>query len=152
VLIPDFKGLGLRGMVKAKPDVLNHNIETVRRVFPSVRAKGDYDYSLELLRRVKELDAGMVTKSGMMVGLGETFDEVLDTMRDLRAVDIDLLTIGQYLRPTKKHIAIDRFYTPEEFAALRDAGLRMGFKHVAAGPLVRSSYHAEEQHGAAAIG
>jgi len=149
VLIPDFKGMGLRGMILAKPDVLNHNIETVRRVFHGVRPKGSYDYSLELLRRVKQLDPGMVTKSGMMVGLGETYDEVLDTMRDLRAVDIDLLTIGQYLRPSQKHTPIDRFYTPQEFAALRDAGLSMGFKHIAAGPLVRSSYHAEEQHGAA---
>ncbi len=149
VLIPDFKGMGLRGMILAKPDVLNHNIETVRRVFHGVRPKGSYDYSLELLRRVKQLDPGMVTKSGMMVGLGETYDEVLDTMRDLPAVDIDLLTIGQYLRPSQKHTPIDRFYTPQEFAALRDAGLSMGFKHIAAGPLVRSSYHAEEQHGAA---
>ncbi|MBI4313102.1 MAG: lipoyl synthase [Chloroflexi bacterium] len=151
VLIPDFRGMGLRGMVHAKPDVLNHNIETVRRVFHGVRPKGSYDYSLELLRRVKELDPGMATKSGMMVGLGEEWDEVLETMRDLRSVDCDLLTIGQYLRPSKKHAAIERFYTPAEFAALRDEGLRMGFKHVAAGPLVRSSYHAGEQHAAAAV-
>jgi lipoic acid synthetase len=149
VLIPDFKGMGLRGMVRAQPDVLNHNIETVRRVFHSVRPKGSYDYSLELLRRVKELDSAMVTKSGMMVGLGETWSEVLETMGDLRAVACDLLTIGQYLRPSQKHTPIVRYYTPQEFAALRAEGLAMGFKHVAAGPLVRSSYHAGEQHAAA---
>ncbi|MBI2172256.1 MAG: lipoyl synthase [Chloroflexi bacterium] len=149
VLIPDFQGMGLRGMVRAQPDVLNHNIETVRRVFHSVRPKGSYDYSLELLRRVKELDPAMATKSGMMVGLGETWSEVLETMGDLRSVACDLLTIGQYLRPSQKHAPIERFYTPQEFAALRDEGLAMGFKHVAAGPLVRSSYHAGEQHAAA---
>ncbi|MBI4339857.1 MAG: lipoyl synthase [Chloroflexi bacterium] len=151
VLIPDFRGAGLRGMVQARPDVLNHNIETVRRVFHSVRPKGSYDYSLELLRSVKELDPGMVTKSGMMVGLGETWEETLGTMRDLRKVGCDLLTVGQYLRPSKKHVAIERFYAPGEFAALREAGLRLGFRHVAAGPLVRSSYHAEEQHSAASL-
>ena len=150
-LIPDFKGNGLKTMLRARPDVLNHNIETVRRVFHGVRPKGDYDYSLELLRQVKELDAGMVTKSGMMVGLGETWDEILETMADLRSVDCDLLTIGQYLRPSQKHIAVDRFYTPEEFSQLREEGMRMGFRHVASGPLVRSSYHADEQHSAASL-
>ena len=148
-LIPDFKGNGLKTMLRARPDVLNHNIETVRRVFHGVRPRGDYDYSLELLRQVKEMDPVMVTKSGMMVGLGETWGEILETMADLRAVDCDLLTIGQYLRPSQKHITIDRFYTPEEFLRLREEGMRMGFRHVAAGPLVRSSYHADEQHSAA---
>ena len=151
VLIPDFQGQGLRSVLRAQPDVLNHNIETVRRVFKSVRAKGDYDYSLELLRRVKEMDPAMVTKSGMMVGLGERWDEVLQTMRDLRAVDCKLLTIGQYLRPSDKHASVERFYRPDEFNALRDEGMRMGFSHVAAGPLVRSSYHAEEQLDAASL-
>ena len=150
-LIPDFKGQGLRTMVRALPDVLNHNIETVRRVFRGVRPKGDYDYSLELLRLVKEMDPAMTTKSGMMVGLGETWDEILATMADLRAVDCDLLTIGQYLRPSPQHIGIARFYTPEEFARLRDEGMRMGFRHVAAGPLVRSSYLADEQHAAGSL-
>ena len=150
-LIPDFKGQGLKTMVRARPDVLNHNIETVRRVFHGVRPKGDYDYSLELLRQVKEIAPGMATKSGMMVGLGETWDEILETMTDLRAVGCDLLTIGQYLRPSPKHIDISKFYTPEEFVRLRDEGMRLGFRHVAAGPLVRSSYHADEQHSAAAL-
>ncbi len=150
-LIPDFKGSGLKTMVRARPDVLNHNIETVRRVFHGVRPKGDYDYSLELLRLVKEMDPTMATKSGMMVGLGETWDEILETMADLRAVDCDLLTIGQYLCPTPKHAKVEKFYTPEEFVRMRDEGLRMGFRHVAAGPLVRSSYHADEQHSAASL-
>ena len=151
VLVPDFQEQGLRSVVRAGPDVLNHNIETVRRVFHGVRPKGDYDYSLELLRLAKELDAGMVTKSGMMVGLGERWDEILQTMADLRAVDCNLLTIGQYLRPSQKHAPVERFYTPREFAELRDEGMRMGFRHVAAGPLVRSSYHADEQHSAASL-
>lgn len=151
VLIPDFNDWGIRGMIKVQPDVLNHNIETVRRVFHGVRPRGDYDYSLRLLQRTKELDPSMVTKSGMMVGLGERWEEVLETMRDLRAVDCELLTIGQYLRPSKRHAPIDRFYTPQEFARLREAGLAMGFRHVAAGPLVRSSYHADAQHQAASM-
>ncbi|MEX0762988.1 MAG: lipoyl synthase [Dehalococcoidia bacterium] len=151
VLIPDFGGSqdSLAAVVKAQPEVLNHNIETVRRVFKKVRPKGDYDLSLELIRRVKEIDPRMPTKSGMMVGLGETMDEVLETMRDLRAVDCDLLTVGQYLRPSQKHHPLIRFYHPREFEQLRDEGMKMGFKHVAAGPLVRSSYHADEQHEAA---
>ncbi|MFH1140872.1 MAG: lipoyl synthase [Chloroflexota bacterium] len=150
-LIPDFKGQGLKTMVRVRPDVLNHNIETVRRVFHGVRPKGDYDYSLDLLRQVKEMDPTTATKSGMMVGLGETWDEILATMADLRAVDCDLLTIGQYLRPSPKHIDISKFYTPKEFARLREEGMCMGFRHVASGPLVRSSYHADEQHSAAAL-
>ena len=150
-LIPDFQGMGLRTMVRAKPDVLNHNIETVRRVFPAVRAKGDYNYSLELLGEVKALQPNMVTKSGMMVGLGEEWDEILQTMDDLREVNCDLLTIGQYLRPSKKHAPISKFYTPDEFQTLASEGLKRGFSHVAAGPLVRSSYHADEQHSAAAL-
>ena len=148
VLIPDFDGNedALAKVVAAQPQVLNHNIESVERVFRRVRPRGDYRQSLELLRRVKELDPDMPTKSGIIVGMGETIDEVKQTMADLRAVDCDLLTIGQYLRPSIKHIRIDRFYTPAEFEELRQAGESMGFKHVASGPLVRSSYHADEQH------
>ena len=151
VLIPDFDGNGdaLARVVSAQPQVLNHNIESVERVFRLVRPKGDYWQSLELIRRVKELDPEMPTKSGIIVGMGETVDEVKQTMADLRAVNCDLLTIGQYLRPSIKHIRIDRFYTPAEFEELRVAGEAMGFKHVASGPLVRSSYHADEQHDAA---
>lgn len=151
VLIPDFQGdwEALASVMDAGPETLNHNIETVRRVFPKVRHKGVYELSLELLARAKELDANAVTKSGMMVGLGETWDEILETMRDLRAVDCDLLTIGQYLRPSPKHAPLARWYTPDEFGELRDEGHAMGFKHVASGPLVRSSYHADEQHEAA---
>ena len=148
-LIPDFRGNGLKTMIKARPDVLNHNIETVRRVFHDVRPKGDYDYSLDLLRQVKQMDPHMPTKSGMMVGLGETWDEVMETMDDLCAVDCDLLTVGQYLRPSQKHAPVSRFYTPQEFANITKEGMRRGFKHVAAGPLVRSSYHAEDQYSAA---
>ena len=152
VLIPDFDGSddALAQVVAAQPQVLNHNIESVERVFRRVRPRGDYRQSLELLRRVKELDPTMPTKSGIIVGMGETTDEIRQTMADLRAVDCDLLTIGQYLRPSLKHTPIDRFYTPAEFDDLRRAGEQLGFKHIAAGPLVRSSYHADEQHAAAA--
>ena len=151
VLIPDFCGNhdALNTVMAAKPDTLNHNIETVRRVFHRVRPKGDYDRSLELLTRSKMIDSEAVTKSGMMVGLGETWDEIINTMQDLLNVGCDLLTIGQYLRPTEKHIKLDRWYTPEEFEELAKQGYEMGFKHVASGPLVRSSYHADEQHSAA---
>ena len=150
VLIPDFNGnrSSLETVIKALPDVLNHNIETCRRVFRVVRPKGDYDQSLELLRRVKELNPNIPTKSGMMVGLGETEDEIIETMNDLRKVNCDLLTIGQYLRPSKKHHEIDKFYHPKEFTKFEHIGMELGFKHVAAGPLVRSSYHADEQHKA----
>jgi lipoic acid synthetase len=151
VLIPDFDGNAdaLATVMAAKPDTLNHNIETVRRVFQRVRPKGNYDQSIELLAQARSTDPNSVTKSGMMVGLGETRDEILDTMRDLRSVGCDLLTIGQYLRPTPKHVALSRWYAPEEFDELAREGEAMGFKHVAAGPLVRSSYHADEQHAAA---
>ena len=150
-LIPDFDGNwdALERVMEAGPETLNHNIETVRRVFSRVRAKGDYDQSLELLRRAKQLAPYGVTKSGMMVGLGETRNEIAETMADLRAVDCDLLTIGQYLRPSDKHAPLSRWYTPDEFEELREVGESMGFRHVASGPLVRSSYHADEQHKAA---
>ena len=151
VLIPDFEGNwdALETVMAAAPDTLNHNIETVRRVFHRVRPRGDYDQSLELLARARNLARGGVTKSGMMVGLGETWDEIVETMRDLRSVDCDLLTIGQYLRPSQKHTPLAKWYTPEEFDELRREADALGFKHVASGPLVRSSYHADEQHEAA---
>ena len=151
VLIPDFCGNwdALSTVMAARPDTLNHNIETVRRVFHPVRPKGDYDQSLELLARAKALAPDGVTKSGMMVGLGETWDEIVETMHDLRSVDCDLLTVGQYLRPSQKHVALARWYTPDEFEELRQEGEALGFRHVASGPLVRSSYHADEQHEAA---
>ena len=150
-LIPDFEGnwSALDTVMSARPDTLNHNIETVRRIFGRVRPKGDYDQSLELLSRARALDPGAVTKSGMMVGLGETWDEILRTMSDLRSVDCDLLTIGQYLRPSRKHVALAKWYTPEEFAELKREAESLGFQHVASGPLVRSSYHADEQHATA---
>jgi lipoic acid synthetase len=146
VLIPDFKGdpEALRTVLEARPEILNHNIETVRRVFKRVRHGGNYDRSLELLRRVKAWGYPSLTKSGMMVGLGEEWEEILETMRDLRAVDCDILTIGQYLQPGKDYAPVSKFYTPEEFAALKAIGLRMGFRHVESGPLVRSSYHADD--------
>ena len=150
-LIPDFEGNwdALERVMEAGPETLNHNIETVRRVFSRVRPKGGYDQSLELLKRAKEFAPHGVTKSGMMVGLGETRDEIAVTMADLRAVECDLLTIGQYLRPSDKHAPLSRWYTPDEFEELRELGESMGFRHVASGPLVRSSYHADEQHKAA---
>ena len=151
VLIPDFDGswTALRKVIDARPEVLNHNIESTKRVFPKVRARGDYQLSLDLLAKAKEMEPTTVTKSGIIVGMGEDKEEILETMRDLRTVDCDLLTIGQYLRPSAKHLPIDRFYHPNEFAELGKAGEEMGFKHVASGPLVRSSYHADQQHAAA---
>ena len=151
LLIPDFEGNwdALATVMDSRPDTLNHNIETVRRVFSRVRPRGDYDQSLELLRRTRELDRNAVTKSGIMVGLGETWDEIIETMRDLRSVDCNLLTIGQYLRPSDKHTPLIKWYTPSEFDELKVAGGELGFDHVASGPLVRSSYHADEQHASA---
>ena len=153
VLIPDFKGQDapLQAVMRAKPDVLNHNIETVPRIFPKVRAGGRYVRSLELLERAKQLAPETPTKSGMMVGLGETYDEIVEVMSDLREANVDLLTIGQYLRPRGQYeyVAMDRYYHPDEFAKLKEEGLRLGFKHVESGALVRSSYHAHEQIEAA---
>jgi lipoyl synthase len=152
VLIPDFKGDGeaLRAVLEAEPDILNHNIETVPRLFRAVRSGGNYRRSLDLLARAKAEARRGLTKSGMMVGLGETWDEVLATMRDLRAVSCDILTIGQYLSPGRDYAPIARYYHPDEFIALKGEGLAMGFRHVESGPLVRSSYHADEQAVAAA--
>jgi lipoic acid synthetase len=147
LLIPDFKGneAALRIVVEAKPDILNHNLETVRRLYRLARPGGRYDRALELLARAKAMDPSMPTKSGLMVGLGEEWDELLTAMRDLRSVNVDLLTIGQYLRPSAAHLPVARFYTPDEFAELKRVGLQMGYRHVESGPLVRSSYHAWEQ-------
>lgn len=152
VLTPDFEGnpAAVRTIVEAGPDIHNHNIETVPRLYPRVRPKAKYAQSLELLRRAKVWGPfGMMTKSGIMVGLGETLDEVVQVMRDLRAVECDIMTIGQYLRPSPWHLPIQRYVRPEEFAELKRIGLELGFKHVESGPLVRSSYHAHEQTTAA---
>ena len=145
VLIPDFKGVwwALDIVIAARPDILNHNMETVARLYSLVRPQATYERSLELLKRAK--DAGMVTKSGVMLGLGETVEEVLEVMRDLRASECDILTLGQYLQPTKEHLPVDRYVHPDEFRWLKGKGLEMGFRHVESGPLVRSSYHAEGQ-------
>ena len=147
LLIPDFKGSehALRLVVEAKPDILNHNLETIERLYRLARPGGRYARALELLRRTKEIDPGMLTKSGLICGLGEEWDELLAAMRDLRAQGVDILTLGQYLRPSSQHLPIARYYTPAEFAELRRHGLAMGYRHVEAGPLVRSSYHAWEQ-------
>ena len=145
VLIPDFEGSeeALATVLAERPDILNHNIETVRRLFPPIRPQGKYDRSIELLGRAKRL--GARTKSGLIVGMGETVEEVREVMRDLRTAGCDILTIGQYLQPTKQHLPVSRFYHPDEFASLKAEGLAMGFAHVESGPLVRSSYHAEQQ-------
>ena len=145
VLIPDFRGewWALQRVMDARPDILNHNTETVPRLYLQVRPQAKYDRSLELLRRAKQ--GGMVTKSGLMLGLGERTEEVLDVMRDLRGVSCDILTLGQYLQPTKDHLPVDRYVHPDEFRRLKEEGLAMGFRHVESGPLVRSSYHAEHQ-------
>ena len=147
VLIPDFQGnrKALATVVEAGPVVLNHNIETVPRLYARARPKAIYVQSLELLRQVKELDPAMTTKSGLMVGLGETHKELVSTLKDLRTHECDLLTIGQYLRPSRKHLAIERYYEPHEFEKLGDIARQLGFVHVESGPLVRSSYHAGEQ-------
>jgi lipoic acid synthetase len=148
VLIPDFKGhwQDLETVLSAKPDILNHNVETVPRLHKEVRPQAKYDRSLELLRRAKA--AGFVTKSGLMLGLGEEAEEIAATLRDLATVPLDVLTIGQYLRPSVKHLPIQRWVTPEEFAHWKKFGLEIGFKVVESGPLVRSSYHADEQASA----
>lgn len=146
VLIPDFQGAAddLRVVMDARPDVLNHNVETVERLQRRVRAKAFYSRSLEVLRRAKEMAPAGLTKSGLMLGVGETWDEILQTMADLRGVGCDIVTIGQYLRPTLTHLPIEKYYAPKEFLALRGEGRKMGFRHVESGPLVRSSYHAHE--------
>jgi lipoyl synthase len=147
VLTPDFKGDrdAIQTLIDARPDTFNHNIETVPRLYPAVRPQAKYGRSLEVLRYVKEINPEGLTKSGFMVGLGEAEEELHETMRDLRDHDVDILTIGQYLRPSENHLPMSRYYTPQEFASLRKYGFELGFKHVESGPLVRSSYHAHEQ-------
>jgi len=147
VLIPDFQGIeaALRIVLDARPDILNHNTETVPRLYPAVRSGARYWRSLHLLANVKKFAPGMLSKSSVMVGLGESMDELLEVFRDLAAQQLDILTVGQYLRPSKDHLPIARFYTPEEFRTLKQEALVMGFRHVESGPLVRSSYHAHEQ-------
>jgi lipoic acid synthetase len=143
-LIPDFKGEwhNIDRMIEAAPEIISHNLETVRRLTRQVRIQAKYDRSLEVLKYLK--DQGQKrTKSGVMLGLGETEEEVLETMRDLRAAEVDILTLGQYLQPTPKHLPVVEFITPEQFDFYRERGLEMGFKYVESGPLVRSSYHAE---------
>jgi lipoic acid synthetase len=147
VLIPDFQGKeeAIRIVVEARPEILNHNTESVPRLYRAVRSGARYERTLRLLEYAKEVDPKTVTKSGVMVGLGEETSELLDVFRDLAAVGTDVLTIGQYLRPSKDHLPMTRYYQPEEFVSLRDEALKMGFRHVESGPLVRSSYHAHEQ-------
>lgn len=145
VLIPDFQGdaEALQIVMDAKPEILNHNVETVPRLYRTVRPQANYKQSMTLLKRAKR--GGMVTKSGFMVGIGEEVDEVYALLRDLREHDVDIVTIGQYLRPSPEHLPISRYVHPEEFDRFREYGLNLGFKHIESGPLVRSSYHAEAQ-------
>jgi lipoic acid synthetase len=147
VLPSDMKGdyESLHTLMDAKPDIFNHNIETVRRLTKRVRARATYDRSLELLKRVKEIAPNTPTKSSIMVGLGETKEEILQAMDDLLAHNVDIMTIGQYLQPSRKHLNVERYYRPEEFEDLKQIALEKGFRHCEAGPLVRSSYHADEQ-------
>lgn len=153
LLIPDFKGsdVALALVTETKPDILNHNLETVERLYRIARPGGRYRRALRLLRRAKELNPELITKSGMMCGLGEQWEELIKAMRDLRDVRVDILTLGQYLRPSKDHLPVARFYSPREFEELRLLGSEMGFRHVESGPLVRSSYHAWEQVQSATV-
>jgi lipoic acid synthetase len=143
-LIPDFAGNweNLQRIIDVSPEIVSHNLETVRRLTKQVRIQAKYDRSLDLLFRLKK--GGMRTKSGFMLGLGETKDEVLETMEDLRSVQVDILTLGQYLQPTRKHLPVQEFITPEQFKEYEEIGLKMGYRFVESGPLVRSSYHAEK--------
>jgi lipoyl synthase len=147
VLIPDFQGNedALRIVLNARPDVLNHNIETVSRLYRTARPGGRYERALQLLRRSRDIEPSIPTKSGLMVGLGERWDELVTTLTDLRAAGVQIVTIGQYLRPSLANLPMARYYTPAEFAELKRIGLDLGFGHVESGPLVRSSYHAHEQ-------
>jgi len=149
VLIPDFKGVwwALQLVMDAKPDILNHNIETVPRLYYIVRPQAKYERSLELLQQARDMDPDgkIFTKSGMMLGLGEEWDEIIEVLHDLRAHNVDIITIGQYLRPSFRHLPVMKYYTPAEFKELKEIAKAMGFKHVESGPLVRSSYHAHEQ-------
>ncbi|HEX5179888.1 MAG TPA: lipoyl synthase [Gemmatimonadaceae bacterium] len=147
VLVPDFQGDedAIQTVLDAEPDIYNHNTETVPRLYKRCRPGGRYERVLRIFRFVKAIAPHIPTKTGIILGMGETIPEVEHTMRELRTVDVDILTLGQYLRPSAQHIPLDRYYTPEEFRALRETGLAMGYRHVESGPLVRSSYHAWEQ-------
>ncbi len=147
VLIPDFKGSreALQIVIAARPEILNHNVETVPRLFRTVQPQDRYEWALATLRNARQLDPEVLTKSGIMLGLGETLDEVKAVLDDLRACGVDIITIGQYLQPSKRHLPIERYYTPEEFEDLKHYGMEIGFRWVESGPLVRSSYHAEQQ-------
>ncbi|MFE0557224.1 lipoyl synthase [Paenibacillus sp. NPDC058910] len=147
VLIPDFMGNeeALKIVMDVKPDILNHNIETVERMSDRVRAKAKYTRSLQLLQNAKAMQPDIPTKSSIMLGVGEQWHEILEAMDDLRSVGCDIMTIGQYLQPSPKHLNVEKYYTPEEFAILKEEGMKRGFSHVESGPLVRSSYHAHEQ-------
>ncbi|MGD7024064.1 lipoyl synthase [Rossellomorea vietnamensis] len=152
VLPSDMGGVfdNIKTLMDSKPDIMNYNIETVRRMTPRVRARATYDRTLEFLSRAKELQPEIPTKSSIMVGLGETKEEIIETMDDLRASNVDIMAIGQYLQPSKKHLKVQKYYHPDEFAELRKIAMEKGFSHCEAGPLVRSSYHADEQVNAAA--
>jgi len=147
VLIPDFQGNreALETVLEAKPQILNHNIETVERLSDRVRSKAKYHRSLELLQTSKQINAKIPTKSSIMIGVGETAEEIKQTMKDLREVGVNIVTIGQYLQPTKKHLKVEKYWHPDEFQHFKEEGIKMGFDHVESGPLVRSSYHAHEQ-------
>jgi lipoic acid synthetase len=153
VLIPDFQGNeeAIRTVVEARPEILNHNTESVPRLYRAVRSGARYERTLRLLAYAKELDPRITTKSGVMVGLGEEMDELLQVYRDLACVGTDVLTIGQYLRPSKDHLPMARYYTPDEFAFMKQEALKIGFRHVESGPLVRSSYHAHEQANSSGV-
>jgi lipoyl synthase len=153
VLVPDFQGdeSAIATVLAARPDVYNHNTETVPRLYKRARPGGRYPRVLDLFRFAKRVAPDVPTKSGIILGMGETIEEVIDVMKDLRSVDVDILTLGQYLRPSADHIPLDRYYTPDEFRHLREVGLAQGFRHVESGPLVRSSYHAWEQVQSAGV-
>ena len=153
VLVPDFQGNedAIRAVLDARPDIYNHNTETVPRLYKKARPGGRYERLLEIFRVAKRIAPDIPTKTGIILGLGETNEEVVEVMKDLRAVDVDILTLGQYLRPSNSHIALDRYVTPEEFRELYTVGMSLGFRHVESGPLVRSSYHAWEQVQAAGV-
>lgn len=147
-LVPDFRGrqtVALDILAKDAPDVMNHNLETAPRLYKTARPGADYQASLDLLKNFKQLRPETLTKSGLMVGLGESYDEIIDVMQDLRAHDVDMLTIGQYLQPSDYHLPVQHYWTPEAFQQLETTGIEMGFQHVASGPMVRSSYHADRQ-------
>jgi len=151
ILVPDFRGrmdVALEIMHRSPPDVFNHNLETIPRLYKKCRPGSDYQWSLDLLKRFKQSHPDVKTKSGLMLGLGEELDEVVEEMKDMRKHDVDMLTLGQYLQPSKHHLAVERYVTPDEFDMLYKVGMELGFKHVASGPMVRSSYHADLQaHG-----